>query len=208
MKVRRKMNITDKIIEKEYEMFDRVNQGKSRASCQDDRETFCAMRKCQFAGWNEAMLESYLEDLEQAEEKGVNLLTEKYAHMMEYTSPEEYALFEGLLQPVTEEKKALVEQIHGISMEWTRQLHQKYPLVVSGGRSLTDDADSQIGGTSLSTYLRGELLTYSEKTLKAYLAWQQELLERGENMDRIILNETVKFYGYHSLEEAEAQCRP
>ena len=202
------MDIIERIIEKEYRMFDKVNEGGSRASCQDDKETFYAMRRCQFAAWNEEMRESYLEDLTCAEEDGFNLITEKYARMMKYTAPEEYAEMEPFLRPVTCEKEALVEQIHGISMDWSRKLRDQYPHIASGGRSLEDDEVSQFGCTSISTYLRGELLTYSEKTLSAYLKWQQELLAKGENMDLTILEETVKLYGFASLEEAEAnmQC--
>ena len=57
-------------------------------------KTFYAMRRCQFAAWNEEMRESYLEDLTCAEEDGFNLITEKYARMMKYTAPEEYAEME------------------------------------------------------------------------------------------------------------------
>lgn len=184
-------------------MFDRVNQGRARASCQDDKETFSAMRRCQFAGWNEAMKASYLSDLEQAEKAGVNLVAEKYIHMMKYTAPEDYAQIKGALRPVDREKEQLVDQIVEITVNWTRQMNREFPLVTSGGRSLEDDQASPIGGTSVSTYLRGELLTYSEQTLRAYLAWQRQLLERGENMNRLILEETVKHYGFSSLEEAE-----
>lgn len=99
------MDIIERIIEKEYRMFDKVNEGGSRASCQDDKETFYAMRRCQFAAWNEEMRESYLEDLTCAEEDGFNLITEKYARMMKYTAPEEYAEMEPFLRPVTCEKK-------------------------------------------------------------------------------------------------------
>ncbi|WP_419024600.1 DUF4125 family protein [Emergencia sp.] len=201
------MDIIEKIIEIEYRMFDKVNEGGARASCQDDKETFYAMRRCQFTAWNEAMRESYLEDLICAEEAGFNLVTEKYARMMKYTAPAEYAQIEGLLRPVTAEKEELVDQIHAISMEWSRQLHRQYPHIASGGRSLDDDETSQFGGTSISTYLRGELLTYSENTLSAYLAWQKVLLEKGENMDQAILEATVKLYGFASLAEAESYHR-
>lgn len=200
------MDIIEKMIGIEYRMFDRVNEGGARASCQDDKETFYAMRRCQFAAWNDTMRRSYLEDLLEAEEAGFNLVTEKYARMMKYTAPQEYKEMEALLRPVSTEKENLVKQIHDISMHWTRQLHSRYPHVALGGRSLEDDQASQFGGTSISTYMLGELLTYSEKTLRAYLSWQQELLEKGENMDEKILEETVKLYGFASLTEAEQHC--
>lgn len=198
------MDIIERMIEIEYRMFDQVNEGGARASCQDDKETFYAMRRCQFTGWNEPMRQSYLADLIEAEELGVNLVTEKYAHMMRYTAPKEYEQIKSLLRPVSAEKEDLVNEIHAISMNWSRQLHEQYPHIAAGGRSLDDDEASQFGGTSISTYLRGELLTYSENTLRAYRGWQEALLEKGENMDRTILEETVKLYGFASLAEAEA----
>lgn len=201
------MDIIEKIIKMEYEMFDQVNEGGARASCQDDKETFYAMRRCQFAAWNEEMRESYLRDLSEAAAGGYNLVTEKYARMMKYTAPEEYAELEPFLRPVTLEKEELVNQIHAISMEWSQKLCEQYPRIASGGRSLEDDEASQFGGTSISTYLRGELLTYSERTLRAYLKWQQALLAKGESMDQRILEETVKLYGFTSLEEAEANMQ-
>ena len=42
-------------------------------------------RLAQFLTWDDAMRESYYEDLTEAESVGWNLLTEKYARMMRYT---------------------------------------------------------------------------------------------------------------------------
>lgn len=87
------------------------------------------------------------------------------------------------------------------------QLSRQFPCVASGGRSLDEDEASRFGGTSISTYLLGELLTYSENTLREYLEWQQELLRRGENMTKAILEETVRHYGFVSLDAAETHYR-
>lgn len=199
------MTLTDQIAEREYEMFAQVNAGRRRADCQDDRATFMVMRKSQFAGWNEAMLESYLQDLLTAAREGRNLLTEKYARMMEKTSPLEYAALRHLLPPVSAEKERLAGQIHRIAMDWTEEFQKAYPRLSAGGRTLEEDNTSAPGGTSFSTYLWGELLTYSEQTLTAYLAWQKELLDRGDSMNRLVMEATVRAYGYASLAEAEDQ---
>lgn len=78
----------NEIIKLEYEMFDKVKSMGGRASCQDDFNTFFAMRYSQFIVLKEDTLESYKADLLRAKNDGRNLLTKKYAHMMEYTDKE------------------------------------------------------------------------------------------------------------------------
>ena len=85
-----KEELIDKIIEEEWKQFDKVNNEGGRASCQDNLTTFRIMRKSQFDNWNEMMLESYCRDVKKAAAEGWNLLTEKYARMMESTDPEGY----------------------------------------------------------------------------------------------------------------------
>lgn len=89
-----------KITEDEYRMMDAVQGMGGRADCQDDRELFCAMRCCQFQSWNDETLESYAEDLRKAAESGRNLVTEKYARMMEQTDPVNYEKIKDFLPPV------------------------------------------------------------------------------------------------------------
>ena len=57
--------------------------------------------------------------------------------------------------------------------------------------------------TSFETYLRGELKTYSERTLMLYLDFLHGLQERGENLTYRIMTSTVQAYGYASLKDAE-----
>ncbi|MDR0600196.1 MAG: DUF4125 family protein [Treponema sp.] len=57
---------------------------------------------------------------------------------------------------------------------------------------------------SVKTYLLGELATYSEKTLRLYEQYLDDLERRGENISRVILENTVKKYGFASLDEAES----
>lgn len=71
------------IVEKEWLMFQQVQGVNGRAACQDDWTTFLIMRLSQFEGWDTDVLESYFEDIVQAEAQERNLIMEKYAYMME-----------------------------------------------------------------------------------------------------------------------------
>ena len=75
------------IVEKEWLMFQQVQGVNGRAACQDDWTTFLIMRLSQFEGWDTDVLESYFEDIVQAEAQERNLIMEKYAYMMEETDP-------------------------------------------------------------------------------------------------------------------------
>ena len=55
------------IIEAEWKMFQDVSNIGGRAACQDDLKTFRIMRSSQAANWPEEMLQSYLNDINQAE---------------------------------------------------------------------------------------------------------------------------------------------
>lgn len=77
--------------------FQNVPNVGGKALCQEDFNTFQIMRASQAASWSEATLESYLDDLKVAEGANRNLLTEKYARMMQSKWPSEYARIEHLL---------------------------------------------------------------------------------------------------------------
>ena len=75
------MNITnketiEKIINIEWEMFQKVENMGGRASCQDDFETFYIMRFSQYGSWSEEMVECYAKFVEKCRLSGRNLLTE------------------------------------------------------------------------------------------------------------------------------------
>ena len=96
----KKDDLVSKIIEREWDMFQNVENIGGKASCQQDYQTFEIMRYSQAMSWSEETLESYLKDLQKAQKNKRNLLTEKYARMMESTSPLEYAQIESLLPPL------------------------------------------------------------------------------------------------------------
>ena len=92
-----KEEIIAKIIAIEWKMFQDVPNIGGTAPCQEERQTFEIMRLSQAASWSEEALASYLDDLTEALKQERNLMTEKYARMMESTSPAEYARIEHLV---------------------------------------------------------------------------------------------------------------
>jgi hypothetical protein len=178
-----KFALVRKIVDMEWEMFDVVENIGGRASCQDDERIFYIMRESQFGAWDEATLKSYLLDLQEAKIGGRNLLAEKYARMMEHTSPEEYAEIESSLPEVSGRALELVGQIVDIQLAWMKELREEIPELDQGGRPLYSKEDS-LYETSYETYLRGELLTYSTETLESYAKHVMKLKAEGGNMDR------------------------
>jgi hypothetical protein len=196
--------LTEKIIEIEWEMFDKVENVSGRAHCQDDRETFGIMRGSQFEAWNEELLLSYLADLEEASAQGRNPLAEKYAYIMEYTAPLEFQEIKELLPPVSEEKKALVRRIADLCLADSDEIASAYPLLTARGRPLYR-AQEEAGYPSAETYMLGELSTYSLRTLRLYLDRLSELRASKRGISRMILENSVRKYGFASLDEAEAR---
>jgi hypothetical protein len=200
-----KEKIIDSIIELEWPMFRDVN-GDTRADCQENYPMFVNMRTSQFSAWNEEALSAYREDLLAAEGEGRNLLRDKYIHMMSSTDPAGYLHFLPELPPVSEEKKTLVEEIWQLMLPQTIELRRKYPNVGKLGRPLYS-ADERNGYASVETYEKGELMTYSEKTLRALLAWIRGQAEAGVSVAAQIQENGILSVGYASMEEAEEDAR-
>jgi len=199
-------DMIDSIIEAEWKMFQDVPNIGGRAACQDDLETFRIMRAGQSASWSDATLESYLDDLDEAKRSGRNLLTEKYARMMRFTSPSEYARIEHLLPPVGPEAIELIEQIVKIVLGWEQELLEKYPYIIKRSRPLFSTEDS-VGVTSMETYLMGELSTYSLKTLELYVDHIQKEQSENINGSAVTLLHMMKQYRFGSLEEANEKIK-
>jgi hypothetical protein len=107
-----------RILELEWDMFTKAQSAGGRAACQDDQPTFTVMRKAQAEIWSDETLQSLRNDLLQARESGINLMTLKYAHMMEVTFPEEYAQLKDALPPVSNTAFALAREIVQIHAQW------------------------------------------------------------------------------------------
>lgn len=207
--IKRKNNAKDelinRIIEEEWSMFDEVNNEGGRAACQDDEWTFYAMRYSQHNAFSVEMLESYEQDIMDALQKGRNLLTEKYAYMMEYTDP---AYFEKNLRKhlpqVSAGKEELAARAANLSIKFQQDFEKKYPAFAKAGRPLTGTDGPDV---SLHVYTLGELKTYSVRTLELYIRDMRESETNGENIAFRIHRSTALFYGYDSLDEAERRMQ-
>lgn len=199
-------DIVDKIVSLEWDMFQAVNAGGPRAGCQDDRLTFEGMRRGQFEAWSQPVCESYLDDLLNAVLDGRNLVTEKYIHMMKYSTPIQYNELKKMLQIPEAAAEKLSQEISDKLLEQTVALFETYPYVSGSGRPLRSISDFS-GVTSIETYQLGELLTYSIKTLTSLKDHLLTLEQDGKSLARMILENSVKHYGYKTLEDAEASTK-
>ena len=200
-----KEQLVEEIIKQEWEMFNAVNNVGGRSTCQEDPKTFEIMRASQAEAWPENLLASYHDDLEQAKANGRNLMTEKYARMMETTVPQEYAAIASLLPPIDDETLELIDKIVRTFLTWKIETTKKYPYLASQDRMVYTEDDSP-SETSFETYFRGELKTYSPKTVQLFYEMTLECQKAGANLEETYLFNSVKKYGYESLKQAEDQA--
>ena len=193
----------DSIIRQEWKMFHSVNEGTAEpAWCQNDYETFDGMRRGQYEAWDEETCRCYLRDVEQAMAEGRNLAEEKYIYMMRSTAPAEFALLSSRVRPIDCETNSLAEEITEKLLVQTMALRKQYPYVSRTGRPLRAESDTR-NVTSVETYQYSELLTYSAATLRALrnhlIEWEQE----GISLAKEIQQNSLKTYGFRTMEEAE-----
>ncbi len=194
----------NEIIMLEWQAFDKVQNEGGRASCQDDWETFSIMRRSQYETWTDEMLDSFIDDFYTANEQGWNLITEKYARMEENTVPDEYEKIKDALPVLSEARLAIVDQIASIQVDWMEEFAARYPKAAANARTIRSSTDTR-DNTSYETYLRGELMTYSERTLALYGQFIVKLAGNKQNLACMIMENTARAYGYSSLEDMEAK---
>lgn len=197
-----KDKLVEEIVQLEWQAFDKVQNIGGRADCQNDLNTFNIMRKSQYLTWPEELLISFITDFKEANKRGWNLITEKYARMMQSTSPDEYYKIEKELPEISDAQYTIIEQIVSVQVAWMEAFAKEYPHLAASSRSIHTSEDA-MWNTSYETYLRGELSTYSPKTLKLYGSFIVGLARNGENLAKLTMTNTVKLYGYESLEDAE-----
>ena len=195
-------SVKEKIIAIEWEMFQRVHNEGGRADCQDRPDTFAIMRRAQFSTWPQELAESYLDDLREALRTGRNLPMEKYARMMESTAPEEYKKFSSALPLISDSCETIIEECVDQEVSWMEEYCRKYPRLSAQNRVLHSSEDTAFD-TSFETYERGELSTYSARTLELYRKFLLDLKKKEENLALLTMTSMVQQYGYRDLEDAE-----
>ena len=178
-------NHIQQILNIEWDMFSRV-QSATPAPCQSAPDSFKKIRGSIYEMWSEEMLESYLDDLETAQKKGRNLVTEKYARM------------DNLIPPLN--TNPLINKIVEIETKWQEEIMEKFPATydrLCRGKSQARD------GSDFSIYLRCEMETYSDKTIELYYQHIKEALDNNENTAISSLQRLVKKGGFDDLLHAE-----
>lgn len=196
----------EKLIEElvllEWRAFDKVENEGGRADCQDDLATFSIMRRSQYMTWDEAMLRSYISDFHRANDRGWNLIAEKYGRMMKTTTPTRYEQLKETLPKLPEQKKEIIEEIVKIQVDWMEEFAKNYPKAAKNARSIHTWEDHPFN-TSYETYLRGELSTYSDATLDLYGRFIARLCREERNLAEMTMENTARLYGYQSLKDLE-----
>jgi len=195
-------NLVSDLTGLEWELFQRVHNEGGQAYCQTQRDTFFIMRTSQLKTWPFPVLCSYEDDLLIALTQGRNLLAEKYAHMMQFTNPQRYGKLKDRLPKVNEDTMKQIDQLVALNLKWEELANDLYPALRKQGRPVSA-ADDTENVTSVETYLRGELMTYSSYTIRILLEHTLQAEEGGRNLVLENLKHIVRAYGYESLETAE-----
>lgn len=186
-----KEELVERIVRLEFKAFDEVKNEGGRASCQDDWPTFSVMRKAQYLVWNKEMLVQYYYDFSREYELGHNLITEKYGRMMESTAPLQYKELKLHFPKLSEEKKAIIDQIVALQVGMTEEFGKDNPDIIERARSIHSYEDNY-NNTSSETYLRGEISTYSDKMLQLYAAFVVDCVKNGINITEVTIGNIDK----------------
>lgn len=170
------------IIERELKMFLSVRNEGGVASCQEMPDTFRLMREITFSALSDAVLESYLQDLVEAEDQKRNLMTEKYGRMDNRIPRLKF--------------NSEIHDIVEVESGWRAELCKEFPHVV------LDDGQYQF-----ENYLFCELETYSDRTLAIYAMHIAEMLAAGRNLARERYEFLMQRLGRTSLEVCEKELR-
>jgi hypothetical protein len=184
-------SLIQEILDLEWAMFQEVRGLDGPVPCQQDHSTFEIMRSSQLMSFDQATAESYLDDLRRARSSGRNLMTEKYARMMESTSPCECRGIGAVLPVLDLDTARLVERLSDQSIRWMEQAAERYPRISGRGRPIRAREDDRFT-TSFETYNRAELATYSLKTLQLLENRYLSMAAVGVNPAEVILEHTMQ----------------
>lgn len=150
-------------------------------------ERFKFSRSAQFIPWSVETLRSYLHDLETALRQGVNLISLR----MDNTD-----------RPRS--RNPVIDVIIAHQCLWQREVIRKYPVMMSGRKIMAATGESPFIA-SFEAYLKGELESYSDRTIELL---HRDILKKhaqGINMAEETYTYLVRELGFESLTEAEAQ---
>lgn len=170
-----------KIVINEWNFFTTVNNIGKRAYCQDNSFTFIYSRLCYWNIYNDIILTSYLNDLVNAKNENRNLVTEKYAYIMQYTDPEYFNKIKKYLPPISDYKKNTVNSIMLIYINWEEEIKKNNPELLDNNRDLYNPSQST-ARTTIEYYFKGELSSYSESTLNLILKYYLSAFQKGINL--------------------------
>ena len=126
------------------------------------------------------------------------------AGALEFTEPDYFdSVLKKNLPPVSPIKEELVDRIANILIGCEQEFVRRYPGLGSKSRPVVGTGG---GDVSFHVYTIGELKTYSERTLSLMSSYLSGLDTSSEleNPSFVIHAATVGFYGYESLDSAEA----
>lgn len=188
------------IIDYEWHFAQESKNKDTIAFCQKDLATFQVIRSSQILAWNDELRESYLEDLEIANRIGKNLIAEKYERIAAYTHHEENKMRIFHFQDHSEHRNNFTNKIVEIQVEWIKEFIKEYPSLRSN-LNIVHGLEDTPYNNSVETYLKGELDTFSDKTLFQYGRYIVQLKAEKNNLTEMILANIAKTYGFESLKD-------
>ena len=102
-----------------------------------------------------------------------------------------------------EERQQIIEQLLILTQEWCEAFSRDYPKLSRQGRPIT--APKGCGITSVMTYAKGEMSTYSLQTLSCLLALYRKYREEKINLHETVVGEELRQLSGQTLEQIEKQ---
>ncbi len=199
-----KSELVDTVVRCEWEDFSQVREGESVSGHLRRPETFARARSAVFATWSDELLESYLEDMQNARGCGRSLMAERFEWTMETVDPTRFSKV-AMLPMLPYETCERIEHIIKFSLLWRVQALTLYPHVARDGRPLISEEDCS-GTASYETYLRASLKTCSPRTVKLFDRHVMKSWVDGRNLAVEALDNLAAAYGYRDAADAEAHA--
>ena len=194
--------LINEIIALEWAFFDKVQNEGGRAPCQDDFRTFCAMRASQYEAWDEATLSSWRGDLTAARARRAQPARREVrlhdVHRRAGGKPSARRAAPARNGRETRARARRRKKTRAAERSLRRALPARRLARASAAQRR-----GRRGRTSIETYQLGELLTYSEKTLRLLAARIAELEAAGVSYAELIIENGLKRRGFRGLDDAE-----